>query len=256
MSSKAVSYGAEELERGYSKSAAISFLSALLLTLGAALYPLIKEALKEDPSETIPVKAKRVINYSELSAPPPIDLKKPEPEITKAQPVVKTVKYLPPKPKKDELVPDEEELPTMEELEQTMIGTADVEGVDSISIDTRDAEVKSEPIVEEKEAEVFEFVEIMPEFPGGLEAFNAYLGENLKYPQIAKEAQIQGRVYVSFVIEKDGAITNIEVLRGVHPALDEEAVRVISRMPAWNPGRQNQREVRVKFTLPISFVLK
>lgn len=251
-----LSYGAEELERKYPASAAISLSAALVIMLAATLYPSIQEALKEKPTEQIPVKVKKVINYSELKAPPPIDIDRPEPQITKAQVPVKTVKYLPPKPEKDELVPDEEELPTQEELEQTMIGTQDIEGVDSIVVESQDVEIISEPITEEKPEEVFEFVEVMPEFPGGMDAFNAYLSKNLRYPQIAKEARIQGRVYVGFVIETDGSITNVEILRSVHPSLDDEAMRVVSQMPPWIPGRQNQRDVRVKFTLPVSFVLK
>ncbi len=250
-----MTYGAEELERKYPLSAVVSFTVALLLTLSASLFPLLKEALRDKPTEAIPVKVKRVINYSELQAPPPIDLDKPKPEITQAQPIVKTVKFLPPKAEKDELVPDEEELPTMEELENTMIGVQGVDGLDSVTVESQDVDIASELPVEEIE-EIFEFVELMPEFEGGMEAFNTYLKKNLRYPQMAKEAKIQGRVFVSFVIEKDGNISDVTVLRSVHQTLDAEAVRVISGMPPWIPGRQNQQTVRVRFTIPVNFVLK
>lgn len=245
-------YGAEELERKYPSSALLSFAIAMVITLGTVLYPIIREALKEDKSEQIPVKVTRVVNYSELQAPPPIDLEKPPPEMTQAQPVVKTVKYLPPAPKKDEEVLEEEEIPTMEELDNTLIGTQDVEGLDSVVFEAPEVEIKSEPV----EAEVFQFVEKMPQFDGGDQALFKYLNKNLKYPRQAKEADIQGMVIVSFVVEQDGSISNVEVLRSVHPQLDEEAIRVISSMPAWIPGQQNQQPVRVKFNLPVRFVLK
>jgi protein TonB len=251
-----LTYGAEELEAKYPRSVLLSLSVSLTLVLASALYPLIRESLEDKSSTPIPVKAKKVVNYSELKAPPPIDLERPEPEIYEAKPKAKTVKYLPPKPKKDELVPDEEELPTLEELESSMIGTEDVEGVDSVVVEQEDVIIATEPTEVPEPAEVFEFVEVMPEFGGGQEAFNEYLSKNLKYPPMAKEAQIQGRVFVSFVVEKDGSITNVQIVRGVHPSLDEEARRVISDMPPWKPGRQNQRDVRVRFTLPISFVLK
>jgi protein TonB len=250
-----IPYGAEELRRKYPTSVLISFGFSLLLTLGAVFYPIIRESLKEKTPETIPIKVKRVVNYSELKAPPPIDLERSEPEIMKAQPQVKTVKYLPPKPEKDELVPDDEELPTLEELDNTLIGTENIEGLDSVVFEAEHIDLRPEE-VEEASDEVFEFVEIMPEYDGGLAAFNQYLRENLTYPQMAKEAKIQGRVYVGFVVERDGSITHVEVLRSVNPVLDEEAVRVIEKMPPWNPGRQNQQAVRVKFNLPINFVLK
>jgi protein TonB len=125
-----------------------------------------------------------------------------------------------------------------------------------VVVEQEAVEVRPEAPPEPKKAEVFEFVEIMPEFRGGQEAFNAYLEKNLEYPAIAREARIEGKVFVSFIVEKDGSITQIEIVRSVHPALDGEAARVISQMPNWKPGQQNQQDVRVRFTLPISFILK
>ncbi len=103
--------------------------------------------------------------------------------------------------------------------------------------------------------DVFVFVENAPEFPGGDEARIKYLQENIQYPKEAKEAGIQGTVFVTFVVEKDGRITNVKVLRGVGGGLDEESVRVIRNMPRWKPGTQRGKAVRVQYNMPIRYIL-
>ena len=102
---------------------------------------------------------------------------------------------------------------------------------------------------------IFTNVEVLPGFPGGLQAFQKFLGENLKYPEIAKKNNIQGRVFLSFVVEKDGSLSTIKVARGIGSGCDEEAVRVISISPKWTPGMQNGKAVRVSYTVPIFFQL-
>jgi len=109
---------------------------------------------------------------------------------------------------------------------------------------------------ERDEGEVFMIVEEMPEFPGGTAALQKYLAESVKYPVIAQENGIQGRVYVQFVINSKGEVTNATVLRGVDPSLDREALRVVQSMPNWKPGKQRNRPVRVSYTVPINFVLQ
>ena len=99
-------------------------------------------------------------------------------------------------------------------------------------------------------------VEVMPEFIGGTAALMKYLSSNIKYPTISQETGSQGKVIVQFVVDKDGTISNPEVVRGVDPYLDKEAIRVISSMPKWTPGVQNGKKVRVKFTVPVSFRLQ
>jgi protein TonB len=108
---------------------------------------------------------------------------------------------------------------------------------------------------EEEVSQVFVIVESMPQFPGGDSARMQYLNENIKYPVMAREAGIQGTVYVTFVVEKDGSITDVRVLRGIGGGCDEEAVRVVQGMPRWIPGRQRNVPVRVQFNMPIRFVL-
>ncbi|MGI6048464.1 MAG: energy transducer TonB [Petrimonas sp.] len=107
--------------------------------------------------------------------------------------------------------------------------------------------------VEEPVESVVDFAEIAPEFIGGQAALMKFLSDNIRYPQVDIEMGNKGRVICTFVVEKDGSITDIKVVRGVSPSIDKEAMRVISEMPNWKPGFQNGRAVRVKFTLPVHF---
>lgn len=109
---------------------------------------------------------------------------------------------------------------------------------------------------EEEEAQVFFIVEEMPEFPGGELALRKFLADAIKYPVIAQENGIQGKVYVTFVVSKDGSIYNAVVARGVDPALDKEALRVVNLQPKWKPGKQRGKPVNVSYTVPINFVLQ
>jgi periplasmic protein TonB len=115
------------------------------------------------------------------------------------------------------------------------------------------------PVFEEEvvhEQEIFIVVEDPPTFPGGDEARIRFLSENIRYPQMARESGIQGTVFVTFVVETDGSVTDVRVLRGIGGGCDEEAIRVIRAMPKWNPGRQRGRPVRVQFNMPIRFTLQ
>ena len=130
---------------------------------------------------------------------------------------------------------------TTEETEQEVVIAAPVEA----------------PVEEEEEEVVFVVVESMPEFPGGQQALFKYLSENVKYPVIAQENGIQGRVICQFVVNKDGSIVDVEVVRsGGDPSLDKEAIRVIKSMPNWKPGKQRGKAVRVKYTVPVNFKLQ
>ena len=111
-------------------------------------------------------------------------------------------------------------------------------------------------VVAQKNQQVFDVVEQMPEYPGGIQALLDYLMENVKYPEDAEKQKIEGRVIAVFVVETDGSISNVEVVKPVFPSLYAEAVRVLSGMPKWTPGRQSGKVVRVKYTVPINFQLK
>lgn len=154
--------------------------------------------------------------------------------------------------------------PAVQEVEVLNVVEDDVE-TESIEInieDDKDVEVVvappvEAPVEEEEEEVIFMVVETMPEFPGGQQALFKYLSDNVKYPVIAQENGIQGRVICQFVVNKDGAIVDVEVVRsGGDPSLDKEAVRVIKSMPKWNPGKQRGKAVRVKYTVPVNFRLQ
>ena len=147
---------------------------------------------------------------------------------------------------------------------QFQIVEDDVEIEDDFIIDadvdiTTEIEAYIPPVFEEEvvvEDEIFIVVEDQPEFPGGDAARIRFLSENIRYPQMARESGIQGTVFVTFVVERDGSITDVRVIRGIGGGCDEEAIRVIQAMPSWTPGRQRGRPVRVQFTMPIRFTLQ
>ena len=134
--------------------------------------------------------------------------------------------------------------------EDIMASTED--NTEWVDLDDYDVvEVEPEP----EEEEIFMVVEDQPEFPGGTAALLEYLRKNIKYPAICRENNIQGRVLVTFIVNKDGAIVEPEVVKSVNPSLDKEALRVISTMPNWKPGSQRGKPVRVKYTVPVNFRL-
>ncbi|MBR5707624.1 MAG: energy transducer TonB [Bacteroidaceae bacterium] len=134
--------------------------------------------------------------------------------------------------------------------EDIMASTED--NVEWVDLDEYEVvEVEPEP----EEEEIFMVVEDQPEFPGGTAALLEYLRKNIKYPAICRENNIQGRVLVTFIVNKDGAIVEPEVVKSVNPSLDKEALRVISQMPNWKPGSQRGKPVRVKYTVPVNFRL-
>ncbi|GAB1419193.1 energy transducer TonB [Bacteroidales bacterium] len=130
----------------------------------------------------------------------------------------------------------------------------------NVEVDQKAAiEVYVPPVREEEEvveAEIFTVVESMPEYPGGAEEMMRFIAQNIKYPPIARESGIQGRVFVNFVVEPNGSVSSVKVLRGIGGGCDEEAIRVVQSMPKWTPGRQRGKAVRVSFNLPVRFTLQ
>ena len=174
--------------------------------------------------------------------------------------VKSSVKFTPPVIKKDEDVKPEEELKSQEDLNKTntAIGSFDVKGNDEAGgevLKAKEVIAQPEPPKEE-ETKVFDVVEVMPSFPGGQGALFEWLSKNIKYPVVAEENGVQGRVIVTFVVERNGSITDVQVVKSVDPSLDKEAVRVVKAMPHWIPGKQNGSAVRVKFTVPVTFRLQ
>ncbi|MFW5773110.1 MAG: energy transducer TonB [Tangfeifania sp.] len=142
----------------------------------------------------------------------------------------------------------------------------DVEIEDELEIDDTEADEETmidvDPVIqaeeeeEEEESKVFFIVEDMPEFPGGDAALRQYIANAIDYPVIAQENGIQGKVYVTFVVNTDGSVTDARIARGVDPSLDKEALRVVNTLPKWKPGEQRGEPVRVSYTVPINFVLQ
>ncbi|HOW31335.1 MAG TPA: energy transducer TonB [Bacteroidales bacterium] len=133
----------------------------------------------------------------------------------------------------------------------------DAEADDNTQMEDYVAPKVTTQVVEEEvsEVEIFTVVEEAPSYPGGDEARIKFLQENIKYPQMARESGIAGTVYVTFVVERDGSVTDVKVMRGIGGGCDEEAIRVIKAMPKWNPGKQRSKPVRVQFNMPIKFTL-
>lgn len=171
-----------------------------------------------------------------------------------------SIRFVAPVIKRDDEVNPEDQMRTQDEImsSKVAVGFADVIGNDESADVLRHKDVLvTEPVKpREEENKVFEVVEQMPSFPGGISALMKYLSKNIKYPPVAEENGIQGRVICTFVVERDGSVSDIRIAKSVDPSLDKEAIRVVSTMPRWIPGRQNGQSVRVKFTLPVTFRLQ
>ena len=163
--------------------------------------------------------------------------------------------------KQEEQKPQPVEVPkqtTQLEIVQDDVETEDL----NINAEVEQNEVIEEyvapEVVEEEvvEQEIFHIVEEMPAYPGGDKALMEYIAKNIKYPQIARESGIQGRVFVGFVVEPDGHVSNVKLLRGIGGGCDEEAMRVIKSMPKWKPGKQRGKAVRVSYQIPVMFKLQ
>ena len=158
----------------------------------------------------------------------------------------------PPPPPKKKVIEELTVVDNEEELDDEL--DIDTEADEETMIEQTDIMIEEE--VEEEEPEIFMVVEQMPEFPGGQAELFKYISQNIQYPAIAKENGIQGKVFIQFVVGKDGSITNVTVLRGVDPSLDKEAVRVVKNMPKWKPGKQRGKPVYVRYQVPINFKLQ
>jgi protein TonB len=226
-------------------------------------YPTIKTLITKYIPE--PKNEIKEIEYSDLAPPPPLENEPPPPPPPPpAPPPTKpTIKFVEMEVKKDEEVKKEEKPPTVEELKEVDPGTKTVEGDKNAVIVDENVDLKKDDgpkIVEEKpqpkEDEVFQFVEQNAEFPGGTAAMMKFIQTNINYPSMARENGIEGKVFVKFIVNSDGSIQDVKVLKGQGGGLDEEAVRVVKMMPKWKAAKQNGKEVRCYFNLPIVFKLE
>ena len=252
-------YGAYQLRKNNARNTIIALLITCTLFVFAVSLPTIINKIKgliPPPKEE--VKIQEVI----LTPPPPINEKTPPPppppSAEPQKPKVDQVKFPPPIVKPDEQVP-EKDPPTQDDLKVADPGPKDIKGdpTQTVRIDepVGNAPV-SAAVTEANPNEIFTSVEVLPEFPGGIDKFYKYLGRVLRYPSIATENGVQGRVTLTFVVERDGSLTDIKPIgRALGSGLEEEAVRVLKSSPKWNPGKQNGRAVRVQYTVPVVFQL-
>ena len=254
-------YGAYKLRKGTTKrnvwSIIIVALAAVLLFLGLQLQKMAQA--NKTVENTQAVQLARLQEKKKEAKVEKKEVIRTEPEKVVEQ-VKSSVKFTAPVIKKDEEVKEEDEI-KLEEVEKSTkaIGSFNVEGNDEVggAVLKAKEDIKApEPPKHEEETKTFTVVEQMPLFPGGDAALMAYLRDNIHYPTVAAENGVQGRVVVGFVVERDGSITDVNVLRSVDPSLDREAMRVVKGMPRWTPGKQNGSAVRVKYQVPVTFRLQ
>lgn len=260
-------YGAYQLRKGTSGR---NIKALLILVIAAALvggflaWKVIEQKQAEEQQAYM-----EAMQLAELQQQAKKEEKKKEPAKPKIEPkkeipvARETQKFTAPVIKKDELVKEENQVKQMDKLdEKVAVGTENKEGTkdrlaEAVRSDIAVAAPPPPPAPKpEVSNKVFDVVEEMPHFPGGAAALQAFLSSNTKYPVVAQENGVQGRVIVSFVVERDGSITDVRVVRSVDPSLDREASRVVRSMPRWSPGKQNGSAVRVKYTVPVVFRLQ
>ena len=253
-------YGAYELRRNTNSRNLKAFIAMVLGIIAIVAVVLLKNTIQEAilaNSAHEEEMEMAVLVEEKVEA----EVERNEPVVFEQQEVVELVasseKFT--APEITDEVPPEEVMRGQEDLAQTntKIGVYQVEGNDEEAGEVLKAQqvvVTEQP--KEEETKIFEVVEQMPSFPGGDAALMQFLSKNIKYPVVAEENGIQGRVIATFVVERDGSITDVKVVKSVDPSLDKEAVRVLKSMPKWIPGKQNGSAVRVKYTVPVTFRLQ
>lgn len=227
-------------------------MTLIALLIGASVFASLLALPMLDWSSDEEVVEEKVVMVDMANLPPPVEEVKPlipPPPPPPPAPKIDEVKFVKPKVVEKEKVV--EEIKTIEELKDKNVGAKDVKGRDDgkIVIDAPSGEgEKDVKIVEDNT--VYNAVEVKPDFPGGLQKFYDFVGKNYRAP----EEDIRGKVYVQFVVEKDGSLTDIKVMRDIGYGTGAEAIRVLKKSPRWKPGIQNGRPVRVLYSLPISIV--
>ncbi|MCC6726269.1 MAG: energy transducer TonB [Saprospiraceae bacterium] len=254
------SYGGYLLRKLYPSNMTKGNIVATLLFILGITIPLIAKFVKDRLPEEELINAEVT-----LAEPPPLDPKAPPPPPPPpppAPPKKATIAFVKPVVKKDEEVTEEVAPPDVDDLKDIEISTKTQEGTNDGVPDGLDEPVEEAPpavveeVKKEEPEEVFKVVEQKPEYPDGEAAMLKFIYENIKYPNIARENGVEGTVYVRFVVEKDGSVSNVEVVRDIGGGCGEEAMRVVKKFPKWNPGKQRGRAVRVFFNLPVKFKLE
>lgn len=253
-------YGAYRLRKSTGKrniwSIIIVLIAAVVIFSAIAIKNVIQANQKVAITTAVELSSIPTKKEAKVEKKAPVKIEQPKP----VERVKSSIKFTAPVIKKDEEVKPEEEMKNQDDLmkTKTTIGAFNVQGNDDVNgavLKAKEEIAQPEPPKVE-ENKVFDVVEEQPSFPGGQGALMSWLRDNIKYPVIAAENGIEGRVIVQFVVSKNGSISDVRVARGVDPSLDKEAVRVVSSMPKWTPGRQNGTTVNVRYTLPVTFKLQ
>ena len=253
-------YGAYSLRKGTGKrnlwSLLIVLIAAVVIFSAIAIKNVIQANQRVAVTTGVELSQIQTKKQPKVEKKAPVKIEQPK----QVERVKSSIKFTAPVIKKDEEVKPEEEMKNQDDLQKTKttIGAFNVQGNDEVGGEVLKAkeEIAQPEPPKEEENKVFDVVEEQPSFPGGQGALMSWLSENIKYPVIAAENGVQGRVIVQFVVSKTGSISDVKVVRGVDPSLDREAVRVVSAMPKWTPGRQNGTTVNVRYTLPVTFKFK
>jgi protein TonB len=236
-------YGAYNLRKKYNKSVLIAMLIGILILSTAVITPYLNAKALESKTKRaereVEIKLENLDTPNEIVAPPP----PPPPPPAE---VIQQARYVPPVVVDSVKPEDEVELMTADQAQVEVQNEEVVEIVEEVR----------EEIQEEAEPEPFVVVEEMPMFPGGDVELLKYIGEHTEYPEVAKENNIQGRVIVRFCVTAKGGVSQVSILKGVDPELDKEAIRVVSALPAFKPGKQGGKPVPVWYMVPITFTLK
>lgn len=253
-------YGAYRLRKSTGKrniwSIVIVLIAAVVIFSAIAIKNVIQANQRVAVTTAVELSSIQTKKQAKVEKKAPVKIEQPK----QVEKVKSSIKFTAPVIKKDEDVKPEEEMKNQDDLQKTKttIGAFNVVGNDEIGGEVLKAkeEIAQPEPPKEEENKVFDVVEEQPSFPGGQGALMQWLRDNIKYPVIAAENGIEGRVIVQFVVSKSGSISNVAVVRGVDPSLDKEAVRVVSNMPNWTPGKQNGTTVNVRYTLPVTFKLQ
>jgi len=235
-------YGAYVLRKKYQKYTTVALIIGIFTIFAAVAYPVIAAYINKN---RLIIENKSVetemLNIPKEELPPPPPPPPPPPDVVQQQRFVAPVV-------------------TTDSVETTMVTQDDLSNKPNTEAPAEEnlevTETKTQVIEQEAPREIFTVVEEQPTYPGGDEARIRFLQANMKYPEEAKELGVQGKVFVTFVVEVDGSITDVKVLRGIGSGCDDEAVRVVKSMPRWVPGKQRGVPVRVQFNLPINFKLQ
>ena len=254
-------YGAYELRKNYHKRLKKSMMILATLLLITVSAPIVASMFDKPIVIDLPNDEPRIIKNVEVIIP-----KEPEPKVPEAKPLkptdpVNTIANTTPIIEVANEVNDADLPPTKEALKDAVSGIENKEGEETEVLDLPNNDGEGTAVIPQEPApndtEIFDDVDVsqMPEFPGGEEELMRYLAQNIQYPKQALDGNTEGRVLIGFVVNKEGEIDDVKVLRSIGDGCDEEAVRVIHKMPKWKPGKNNGKLVNVFYNLPVTFQL-